>query len=200
MMVSAKQKHLRIFEISGDDKEELLAYLEKNAPLFRNFLLYFTSTIDENIEAFLKQSGFCYITPETCQSQSFSIKEHKKEKEEEPKESTTSHTQTQPVTPLQETKIIQKTVRSGEEICYDGDLIVCDRVNSGARIECQGTLHLYGKVDGIAECHGPALVIRHKGSGHILFHGEIIDQERLQDGAQTLLTLHEGQVQYKEIG
>ncbi len=48
------------------------------------------------------------------------------------------------------TKIIQETVRSGQQIYASGDIVILGSVSAGAEILSEGNIHVYGKLSGRA--------------------------------------------------
>ncbi|MRJ06105.1 MAG: hypothetical protein C6I01_01100 [Epsilonproteobacteria bacterium] len=73
-----------------------------------------------------------------------------------------------------EVEIIDRVVRSGQEIITDNDLIFTQRVNGGARIVTSGNVIALEQFEGELVCNGQFLVML-KNKGSIIFDGEEIE-------------------------
>jgi septum site-determining protein MinC len=71
-------------------------------------------------------------------------------------------------------EIIDRVVRSGQEIITDNDLIFTQRVNGGARIVTSGNVIALEQFEGELVCNGQFLVML-KNKGSIIFDGEEIE-------------------------
>lgn len=205
-MVKAKQKNLRVFEIRTDDSEELAKYLEKNAPLFRDFLLLFPDAVEEIIATRLGELGLCYLEENRCQGR-LRISASSEAKTSEP--ATTQEASPQlsinqnqvsagAVTPPVATRIIDRPVRSGEEVVHEGTLVIFGRINSGAKVICSGDVHLYGEVNGVVECQGDLLVAKQIGSGSVVLQGELLDSQ-LFDGNLKAATIRGEKTEIRDL-
>jgi len=75
---------------------------------------------------------------------SLAILEHKSTQNEKPK------AQEQQPASVSNTKIINKPVRSGQQIYTEGDLIILGSVSGGAEVLADGNIHIYGSLRGRA--------------------------------------------------
>jgi septum site-determining protein MinC len=78
-------------------------------------------------------------------------------------------------------KVIDKLVRSGQEIKIDGDLLLLNRVNSGGSIIINGTLIVTQIVDGSIRCNGDFMMLQASSKANIVFHDVEVDNKFLQD-------------------
>lgn len=195
-MVKVKQKNLKIFEFQESTPQELIAYLEKNAPLLRGFLLLFPFKIAKELADFLQKEGFLFfdstanISPRTKESET---RVHETPPQADKTESEESEL------PREKTQIFQRTIRSGEDILAKGDVIIFGRINSGARIQSEGNAQIFGEIDGVVECRGESILLGKIAQGSVLFGGEILDPACFC-GPLKQAWLQEGSVMIKEVG
>ena len=62
-----------------------------------------------------------------------------------------------------------------------GDLLLLNRVNSGATINIDGNLIITQIVDGLIKCNGNFMIIKTSEKANILFHQQEIGYESLMD-------------------
>ena len=78
------------------------------------------------------------------------------------------------------TQVFTELIRSGKEISGDGDIIVFNRVNSGANIKSSKNVFVFGKCDGNIDCRGDFMVLSKIAKGKILFKGLAITPNMLK--------------------
>ncbi|MDE5602361.1 MAG: septum site-determining protein MinC, partial [Helicobacter sp.] len=84
------------------------------------------------------------------------------------------------------TLVIHRTIRSGEEVRNEGDITIFGRINSGALIHSQGNIQIFGEVNGNISCNGEYLIITSFQQGNIVFSGEVIEKQRMGNGAKKI--------------
>lgn len=169
-MVKGRQSHLKIFEIEPCEENRLMEYINRNCILLQNFLLLLSQEITPTLVAFLEERGLLFMESKTLE----------KLKRPTKKQETTSvidevHLEHQPNLESIQAQILNRIIRSGEEILCEGDLIIYGRINSGARIYAKGNLQIYGEIDGAVECEGEFVLLTKIGQGSVLFAGEFLD-------------------------
>lgn len=78
------------------------------------------------------------------------------------------------------TQVFTELIRSGKEISGDSDIIVFNRVNSGANIKSSKNVFVFGKCDGNIDCKGDFMVLSKIAKGKILFKGLAITPNMLK--------------------
>lgn len=78
------------------------------------------------------------------------------------------------------TQVFTELIRSGKEISGEGDIIVFNRVNSGANIKSTKNVFVFGKCDGNIDCRGDFMVLSKIAKGKILFKGLAITPNMLK--------------------
>ena len=77
-------------------------------------------------------------------------------------------------------QVFTELIRSGKEISGEGDIIVFNRVNSGANIKSSKNVFVFGKCDGNIDCRGDFMVLSKIAKGKILFKGLAITPNMLK--------------------
>jgi hypothetical protein len=172
--MQAKQRNIKIFDITCDDAASFEALLSKNGTLIKNYLVVLKNP-SEKCEDIAKKHSLRYIVdsgdfPKYSVSKkelltpSSDIKEMTKEQTHE------TH------------KVETKTLRSGTSIEHAGSFTLFGRINSGARVEIDGEASIYGDIDGFLEVRGKFIIVKGKVSGSIIFNGEILENPLFDGG------------------
>lgn len=189
--MKARQKTIRVFEVEITNTPSFLAYLQKNAPLLREFLMLIEGELDAEAEEALKRADICYLHKGACQG----IRTPHERKEEIAPMSADPAPSAQSVASAQ---VYHRTIRSGEEITHEGDVVVFGRINSGARVSAGGNLQVFGEVDGILQCDGEFMVLQEVRHGSVIFRGEIVDASQL-GGALTRIRMGDGHLHLEPL-
>jgi len=72
-------------------------------------------------------------------------------------------------------------IRSGQELRVEGDLLLLNRVNSGATIHTTGNLIITQVVEGDIRCYGSFMMISASPKANIIFNGLIVKNELLEN-------------------
>ncbi len=77
--------------------------------------------------------------------------------------------------------VLDGMVRSGRELNIDGDLLLLNRVNSGATINTTGNLIITKVVEGAIRCHGNFMMLTASPKANIVFNGVEVENSLLED-------------------
>lgn len=196
-MIKARQKNLRVFEISLEDSAEFQTYIEKNFPLLREYLLVLDGEVSPEIQTFLAAKNLCYMHKDGCMGSAFQIRSAQKSEENDQNDEKCTESEQKPLsngTAL----VYNRPIRSGEEIMTDRDVVIFGRINSGAKVITGGNLQVYGDLDGIVQVDGEYMIIKKIGLGHAVFNGDILEKDQF-DGSLRRITLHEGTIKVEEL-
>ncbi|MFW6308167.1 MAG: septum site-determining protein MinC [Campylobacterales bacterium] len=173
--MQAKQKNIKIFDITCDDATSLDTLLTKNGALIKNYLVVLKECTKE-CENIAKKHSLRYIVDNgDFPKYSISKKEvisHETQVDENKSEDRNTQTHL----------VLNKTLRSGTSIEHTGSFTLFGRVNSGARIEVDGEVSIYGDIDGSLEVRGKFIILKGKVSGSIIFNGEILESSLFDGG------------------
>ena len=193
-----KQKNLRVFHITVSSKEQFLDYLKKNKILLMEFFLLIDGEVDESIEKIVESEGICYKNISTCKLKLSSVKKDiapEDPEENEPKQKVLE----EPIS-KDKLKIYERPIRSGEEINEELPVVVFGRINSGAKLFCTQSVSIYGIIDGLVQCDGEYIVLHGLSQrGNLIFNGEIIERELLQNDVLQKITLKNNKIEILKV-
>lgn len=209
-MVKAKQKTLRIFDIEIENEADFFPYMEKNLILLKEYFLVLKGDITPKVTQFLDSHNICFILSEECNLKIPSktnsdqnrdiIPPNASETVPKPQHTTIN---SQPIVTIQaapkvQTLLIEKPIRSGEEIVHEGNVTIFGRVNSAAKVIAEGNVEVYGLIDGLVQCDGDYMIVKALGKGHIIFNGDILDKENF-DGNLKKITYSSAGAVIKDV-
>jgi septum formation inhibitor MinC len=166
--VKTRQYSAKILEITLEDEENFIQFFEKNYRFFQNHLIVINGEENQKIQDYMKSKNLTAVF-------NLSLPAHNVEKQKRELQSSPS---TQKKNSL---KVLDKLVRSGQEIRVDGDLLLLNRVNSGGSIVINGSLIVTQKVDGSIRCEGDFMLLKASSKANIVFHGVEVDNKFLQN-------------------
>jgi septum site-determining protein MinC len=77
--------------------------------------------------------------------------------------------------------VLDEMIRSGRELDIKGDLLLLNRVNSGATIKTTGNMIITKVVEGAIRCSGNFMMLTASPKANIIFHGVEVDNSLLED-------------------
>ena len=146
--MKVKQYNIKVFEVEIKDKVEFIDFVEKNHLLLKKYLLYLKGEVTKEIADVLKKYNISY-------TQDLSIEANTKEV---------------PLSSSNELKIVDNIVRSGQEIVTKSDILVLNRINSGAIVKSEGNFISLSLIDGKVECNGEFMLIKASKKATIIFN------------------------------
>lgn len=208
-MVKTRQKNFRAFIFVEGDTEETIAYIAKNLELLKSLLLVFAYPLKEHhapLLEYLNAEGFHFVQAnnteklglesnimgESHKVASIDVAQTQMRDSISPAQTANTNfavnaeSQSALELPLldsthtQDTLVLHRTIRSGEEIITRGDITIFGRINSGAHIQSDGNVQIFGVISGNVFCNGTYMILGKVGEGNILFQGEILDKTLLQ--------------------
>ena len=192
--MKVKQQTLKGFEFDVDGGEAFKEYYTKNAPLMKGHLLILRGNVDAEIKSFLDEQYAAYIDTNersllTRKKRSTAVLEDLEPSE---KESSVESAKSKDV------NVYYRTIRSGEAINSQSDLVFFERINSGAVIECSQSVQVFGIIEGLIRCDGEYILLKEIGQGTVLFHGEELDKSQF-DGHLKLVKYNKNAIVIKDI-
>jgi len=177
--LKTKQYSAKIFEIELENEDGFISFFDKNYLFFQNNLIVINGQESDKIKNYLDSKDLKYVFNldiPVQKKQKTSLEPVKKVEEEklEPK-----------IEPIEKVKanlkVLDKLIRSGQEVKLDGDLLLLNRVNSGGSIIINGTLVVTQIVDGSIRCNGDFMMLQASSKANIVFHDVEVDNKFLQD-------------------
>lgn len=174
------QRTIRAFEIISDDKEKVQNFVESKFALIKNNVI-FVKTDNQEVKAYLASQPLevFYIGEELQNNAKNKVDttlddlEHKsKEKEKKVIKEIIKEVE---VEKYVQTVTYSRTVRGGEEIISEDNLIFLQQINPGAKVVTEGNIELFDDVYGYVESNGEYMVIKNSENGTVIFNGEKIE-------------------------
>jgi len=190
--LQTKQYSVQVCETSYTDEDKFISFFETNYDFFKDHLIVINRDISEKIENYLNEKRLKFLVKVTLpkgQTRKIVKKESKDEKELEleknryilaTKELEAELLKLSNKTPTN-IKVLDSLVRSGQELKIDGDLLLLNRVNSGATITIEGNLIITQIIDGSIRCNGEFMMLKASPKANIVFHDVEVDNEFLKD-------------------
>ncbi len=189
--MDVKQTKVASFFIDNSNEAETLAYIEKNAPLLKGYLLLFSHKISEDLQVRCQEWKLCFMFND-C-----GLK-HKMKREPEPLDSDTDvlASNQDDTTMLKEE--IFRNIRSGETIEVKGDLLIAGNINDGASVTSDGTLTIFGIIEGNITCNGSYLILSTCKRGKVTLNGKVIN-EHIQGEQLKMFFIENEEIKMKEL-
>jgi septum site-determining protein MinC len=206
-MIKAKQKTIRIFDIKIENEADFFPYMDKNLILLKEYLLILSGDVTPKITKYLDKNSICFMTTEDCNlklktksnnTTKSDIMAKNKSSVTKSRDQITINSQPEDKMEKIETLLIEKPIRSGEEIVHNGDITIFGRVNSAAKVIAEGNVEVYGLIDGLVQCDGKYMIVKELGKGHIIFNGDILEREDF-DGNLKKVTLTSDGISIKDV-
>ena len=190
--MQTKQYSVQVCEASYTDEDKFISFFDTNYDFFKDHLIVINRDISEKIENYLNEKGLKFLVKVTLpkgQVRKVAKKESKNEVELEIEKnryiSATKELEDELLKLSKKTptniKVLDSLIRSGQELKIDGDLLLLNRVNSGATIAIEGNLIITQIVDGSIRCNGEFMMLKASPKANIVFHDVEVDNEYLKD-------------------
>ena len=173
IVLKTRQYSVKVLEVKLEDEESFISFFDQNYLFFQNHLIVIDGEESERVKAYLKEKSMRYLFNVSLQKKDSQVTTSTplevKPKVVPPKE------------PQRDLKVIDKLVRSGQELNIKGDLLLLNRVNSGGSIVIDGTLIITQIVEGSIRCSGKFMMLQASQKANIIFQGVEVDNSFLQD-------------------
>ncbi len=209
-MIKAKQKTVRIFDINIKHERDFYPYMDKNLVLLKEYILVLSGDVTEKIKIYLENYNICFIVAENCnikinsksdsdtKSDIMGTSEQSIQKNVDKITINSQIEDTVAHTKEVKTLLLERPVRSGEEIIHAGDVTIFGRVNSASKVMAEGNVEVYGTIDGLVQCDGNYMIVKDLGKGHIVFNGDILEREQFNGNLKKITRTPSG-VMIKDI-
>jgi len=184
--LQSNQYSVKVYETTIDDETKFMAFFDANYTLFKDHLIVIQGELSENIKKYLEAKSLTYL-----QNITLPKKRTRKalEKELEAQKAQLAHKQQLIESELSRLSdrlqnnltVLDHIIRSGQELNIEGDLLLLNRVNSGATITTTGNLIITQVVEGAIRCHGNFMMLTASPKANIIFHGVEVDNSFLED-------------------
>jgi len=184
--VKSKQYSVKVYECSIDDEDEFILFFDTNYTLFKDHLILINGDISNTIRDYLESKPLTFLNNITLpkgRSRKALEEEIQIEKREYDIDKIIAQVEIEKLSnQLQNNlKVLDEMVRSGRELEIKGDLLLLNRVNSGAKIHTTGNLIITQLVEGAIRCDGNFMILTTSPKANVIFHGVEVDNKFLKD-------------------
>lgn len=182
--MKSKQYSVKVFETTVTDEKQFMEFFDTNYALFKDHLIIIQGRVSKDIIDYLKRKSLIFL-----QNKTLPVARSRKALESELNiqkiESDVNQKMAEEEIAKLSTKlqnnltVLDSMIRSGRELNIDGDLLLLNRVNSGATIHTTGNLIITQVVDGALRCDGNFMMITASPKANIIFHGVEVDNSLL---------------------
>lgn len=183
--MQSRQYSVKVFELTIEDENQVINFFNANHSIFKDHLIVVNGAMSKNIEKYLQEMNLSFL-----HNVELPKGRNRKALEEEIKLTTIEDKVRQLMMEQELEKlsdklqnnleVCDKLLRSGQEMKTDKDLLLLNRVNSGATIITSGNLIITGQVSGIVKCSGSFMMLGATSRANVLFHGVGIDNKLLE--------------------
>jgi len=184
--LKSKQYSVKVYETKIEDEQKFMEFFDSNYTLFKDHLIVIQGDISKTIAKYLKQKNLTYlqnIRLPKGRTRKALEKELQIEKiEAQVSEQIAKNKLEQLSNQLQNNlTVLDEMIRSGRELNIQGDLLLLNRVNSGATINTTGNLIITKVVEGSIRCHGNFMMLTASPKANIVFHDVEVDNSLLEN-------------------
>ncbi len=180
------QYSVKVFETTIHDEEQFISFFNINYVLFKDYLIVIKGEISDTIINFLNDKSLKYLHDVELprgRSRKAGEEELAKEKKQNLINQEIAQEKLSELSQRLENNLTvqDSMVRSGVELEIEGDLLLLNRVNSGATIKCSGNLIITQIVEGSIYCEGNFMMLSASSKANIFFKGQLVDTEQLHE-------------------
>jgi len=184
--LKSKQYSVKVYETKVDDEAKFMAFFDANYTLFKDHLIVIEGELSQTIETYLKVKKLSYMNNVTLPKG-----RTRKALEEELRFEQVERAVSQQLAEEKLEKlssrlqnnltVLDNMIRSGRELNIEGDLLLLNRVNSGATINTLGNLIVTKVVEGSIRCNGNFMMLTASPKANIVFHGVEVENKLLEN-------------------
>ena len=184
--MQSNQYSVKVYETTINDETKFMAFFDANYTLFKDHLIVIQGELSEKIKHYLEKKSLTYlqnINLPRGRTRKALEKELEAEKAQLAMKQQMIESELSKLTDRLQNNltVLDRMIRSGQEIKIEGDLLLLNRVNSGATITTTGNLIVTQVVEGAIRCHGNFMMLTASPKAHIMFHGVEVDNGFLED-------------------
>ncbi len=184
--MKSKQYSVKVFETTIDDETKFMEFFDTNYTLFKDHLILLQGEVSSTVISYLEKKPLKFLINEQLP-----VGRSRKALEEELKTRTIESDVNERIAKAEIEKlsnrlqnnltVLDGMVRSGRELKIEGDLLLLNRVNSGATIHTTGNVIITQVVEGAIRCDGQFMMITASPKANIIFHGVEVDNSLLEN-------------------
>jgi septum site-determining protein MinC len=183
--VRSKQYSVKVYECSIEDENEFISFFDTNYTLFKDHLILINGDLSDNIRDYLNSKKLSFLNNIKLpkgRSRKALEEEINIQKREHEIDKIMAQIELEKLSNRLQNNltVLDEMVRSGRELKVDGDLLLLNRVNSGAVIHTTGNLIVTQLVEGAIRCDGNFMILTTSPKANVLFHDVEVDNKFLE--------------------
>ena len=184
--MKSKQYSVKIYETEINNEEKFMSFFDANYTLFKDHLIVIQGELPKSIETYLKVKSLKYLhnvdLPKGRSRKALEA-ELNAEKTEIAISQQIAEAKVEELSSRLQNNltVLDEMIRSGRELNIDGDLLLLNRVNSGATINALGNLIVTKIVEGSIRCNGNFMMLMASPKANIVFHGVEVETALLEN-------------------
>ena len=184
--MKSKQYSVKVYETKVDDEAKFMAFFDANYTLFKDHLIVIEGELSQTIETYLKIKKLSYMNNVTLpkgRTRKALEEELRVEKVERAVSQQLAEEKLEKLSSRLQNNltVLDNMIRSGRELNIEGDLLLLNRVNSGATINTLGNLIVTKVVEGSIRCNGNFMMLTASPKANIVFHGVEVENRLLEN-------------------
>ena len=184
--MQSKQYSVKVYETKVDDEAKFMAFFDANYTLFKDHLILINGQLTQSIETYLKMKKLAYLNNVTLpkgRTRKALEEELRLEKVESVVSQQLAEEKLEKLSSQLKNNltVMDEMIRSGREVNVEGDLLLLNRVNSGATINTLGNLIITKTVEGSIRCNGNFMMLIASPKANIVFHGVEVENKLLEN-------------------
>ena len=184
--MKGNQYSVKVYETTVEDEDKFISFFDNNYILFKDRLIVINGELSDRIKDYLISKSLIFVNnielPRNKNRQELELEEDRIRLEEEREQEFIKAELNRLSNKLHNNlKVLDSIVRSGQELKIDGDLLLLNRVNSGATINITGNLIITQVVEGAIRCDGNFMMLSNSPKANIIFHGVQVDNDLLEE-------------------
>ena len=184
--MQSKQYSVKVFECNVDNEDEFISFFDINYTLFKDHLILINGYMSSTIRDYLNSKSLTFlnnITMPKGRNRKALEKEINIERREHDIDKIIAQAELKKLSNRLQNNltVLDDMVRSGRDLKIDGDLLLLNRVNSGAKIYTSGNLIITQLVEGAIQCDGNFMILTTSSKANVLFHDVEVDNKFLKD-------------------
>ena len=177
---------MKVYETKVDDEAKFMAFFDANYTLFKDHLIVIDGDLSQTIETYLTVKKLAYmhnVTLPKGRTRKALEEEFRSEQVESAVSQQMAEAKVEKLSSQLQNNltVLDTMIRSGRELNIDGDLLLLNRVNSGATINTLGNLIVTKVVEGSIRCNGNFMMLTASPKANIVFHGVEVENALLEN-------------------
>ncbi|CAA6800954.1 MAG: Unknown protein [uncultured Sulfurovum sp.] len=184
--MKSKQYSLKVFETTVRDEPQFMDFFDNNYMLFKDHLIVIDGELSKNIKDYLESKKLKYLNNITLPKGRTRKALEVEMKEQQVDANISAQIAQNEIAKLSSQlqnnlTVLDEMIRSGRELEVAGDLLLLNRINSGATVRVRGNVIITKIVEGAIRCEGNYMLLKASPKANIVFHDVEVDNHLLED-------------------